>query len=212
MLKFRPVFGAVVTRSRTFLRGGERCSSPLPSKFDRVCCDVIKRRVAWFLHQGVGCNMSEGSEERLMDHNQDLNQDRDQDRDLKRSERGGEEEEQIQATKRRRTTAEDQKQEQEQEQRQEQKQERDQDQDGDNRKCPKKKVALLMAYSGKGYYGMQVQTGAGSSASGVPIWECDRVVLCVRGTLGAPCSGPSKTTWSAPSSSLAAFLRTTART
>lgn len=153
MLKFRPVFGAVVTRSRTFLRGGERCSSPLPPKFDRVCCDVIKRRVAWFLHQGVGCNMSEGSEERLMDQNQDLNQDRDQDRDLKRSERGGEEEEQIQATKRRRTTAEDQKQEQEQ------KQERDQDQDGDNRKCPKKKVALLMAYSGKGYYGMQVQTG-----------------------------------------------------
>lgn len=159
MLKFRPVFGAAVTRSRTFLRGGERCSSPLPPKFDRVCCDVIKRRVAWFLHQGVGCNMSEGSEERLMDLNQDLNQDRD--RDLKRSERGGEEEEQIQATKRRKTTAEDQKQEQEQkqEQQQEQKQERDQDQDGDNRKCPKKKVALLMAYSGKGYYGMQVQTG-----------------------------------------------------
>lgn len=29
---------------------------------------------------------------------------------------------------------------------------RDQD-----RRCPKKKVALLMAYSGKGYYGMQVQ-------------------------------------------------------
>lgn len=208
MLKFRPVFGAVVTWSRTFLRGGERCSSPLPPKFDRVCCDVIKRRVACFLHQGVGCNMSEGSDERLMDQNQDLNQDRDRDRDLKRSERGGEEEEQIQATKRRKTAAEDQ--EQEQEQKQEQKQE--QDQDGDNRKCPKKKVALLMAYSGKGYYGMQVQTGADSSASGVPIWECDRVVLCARGTPGAPSSGPSKTTWSAPSSSPAASLRTTART
>lgn len=154
MLKFRPVFGAVVTRSRTFLRGGERCSSPLPPKFDRVCRDVIKRRVACFLHQGVGCNMSEGSEERLMDQNQDLNQDRDQDRDLKRSERGGEEEEQIQATKRRKTAAEDQKQEQEQEQKQ------DRDQDGDNRKCPKKKVALLMAYSGKGYYGMQRNPGS----------------------------------------------------
>lgn len=206
MLKFRPLFGAVVTRSRTFLWGGERCSSPLPPKFDRVCCDVIKRRVAWFLHRGVGCNMSEGSEERLMDQNQDVNQAR----DLKRSGRVGEQEEQIQAAKRRRTAAEDQKQDQEQEQKQERDQ--DQDQDGDNRKCPKKKVALLMAYSGKGYYGMQVQTGAGSSASGGPIWECDRVVLCARGTPGAPSSGPSKTTWSAPSSSPAASLRTTART
>ncbi len=28
--------------------------------------------------------------------------------------------------------------------------------DQDERKYPKKKVALLMAYSGKGYYGMQV--------------------------------------------------------
>lgn len=31
----------------------------------------------------------------------------------------------------------------------------------EDRRYPKKKVALLMAYSGKGYYGMQVQTSAG---------------------------------------------------
>lgn len=30
--------------------------------------------------------------------------------------------------------------------------------DQDERKYPKKKVALLMAYSGKGYYGMQVSS------------------------------------------------------
>lgn len=30
----------------------------------------------------------------------------------------------------------------------------------EDRRYPKKKVALLMAYSGKGYYGMQVQTSA----------------------------------------------------
>lgn len=192
MLKLRPVFGVVVTRSQNFLKGGESHSSPLLPRFDRVCRDVIKRRIACFLHQGVACNMSE---ERLMDQN------RDQDLDLKRSERGGEETAQIQPAKRRRTAAEE-----------EQKQDIDKDQDGDNRKCPKKKVALLMAYSGKGYYGMQVQTEAGSSASGVPVWKCDRVVVSARGTLGAPSSGPSKTTWSAPSLSLAASLRTTART
>lgn len=32
----------------------------------------------------------------------------------------------------------------------------DQDEQNVDRKYPKKKVALLMAYSGKGYYGMQV--------------------------------------------------------
>lgn len=161
MLKLRPVFGFVVTRSQNFLKGGESHSSPLPSRFDRVCRDVIKRRIAWFLHQAVAGNMSEGSEERLMDQNQDL----------KRSGRGGEEGEQIQAAKRRRTA-------EEQEQKQDLGKDQDQEQDGDNRKCPKKKVALLMAYSGKGYYGMQVQTGAGSSASGVSMWECD-VLSCV---------------------------------
>lgn len=31
----------------------------------------------------------------------------------------------------------------------------------EDRRFPKKKVALLMAYSGKGYYGMQVQNSAG---------------------------------------------------
>lgn len=196
MLKLRPVFGAVVTRSQNFVRGGGSLSSPLPSRFDRVCRDVIKRCIAWFLHQGVACNMSEGSKERLMDQN------RDQDLDLKRSGRPGEEVGQIQAAKKRKTEAEEQDQDQKQKQ----------DQDGDNKKCPKKKVALLMAYSGKGYYGMQVQTGTGSSASGVPVWECDRVVVCARGTLGAPSSGPSRTTWSAPLSSPAASLRTTART
>lgn len=196
MLKLRPVFGVVVTRSQNFLKGGESHSSLLPPRLDRVCRDVIKRRIAWFLHQGVVCNMSE---ERLMDQNRD----RDQDLDLKRSGRGGEETAQIQPAKRRRTAAEEE---------QKQKQDLDEDQDGDNRKCPKKKVALLMAYSGKGYYGMQVQTEAGSSASGVPVWKCDRVVVSARGTLGAPSSGPSKTTWSAPSLSLAASLRTTART
>lgn len=179
MLKLRPVFGVVVTRSQNFLKGGESHSSLLRSRFDRVSRDVIKPCIAWFLHQGVACNMSEGSEVRLMDQNQV----REQDQDLKRSGLGGEEGEQIQAAKRRRTSAE------------EQKQDLDQDQDGDNRKCPKKKVALLMAYSGKGYYGMQVKMEAGSSASGVPVWECDRVVVCARGTLGAPSSGPSKTTW-----------------
>lgn len=33
----------------------------------------------------------------------------------------------------------------------------------DDKKCPKKKVVLLMAYSGKGYYGMQVRTAAGAA-------------------------------------------------
>lgn len=206
MLKLRSVFGFAVSRSQIFLQRGESHWSPLPFRFDRVCRDVIKRRFAWLLHRGVDCSMSEGSEKRLMDQNQD--------RDLKRSGSGSEEEGQIQAAKKRRTSAEEQKQDQEQdqEQRQRQKQDVDQDQDGDNKKIPKKKVALLMAYSGKGYYGMQVQTEAGSSASGVSVWECDRVVVCARGTLGDPSSGPSKTTWLAPSSSPAASLRTTART
>lgn len=31
----------------------------------------------------------------------------------------------------------------------------------EDRRYPKKKVVLLVAYSGKGYYGMQVQTSAG---------------------------------------------------
>lgn len=35
----------------------------------------------------------------------------------------------------------------------------------DDKKCPKKKVVLLMAYSGKGYYGMQVHTAAGIALS-----------------------------------------------
>lgn len=204
MLKARPVFGVVVTRSQNFLQGGESHTSPLPYRFDRVCRDVIKRCITRFLHQGVAHNMSEGSKERLMDQDQN----RDQDLDLKRSGLGDEEVEEIQAAKRRRTAGEEHKQDQDQKQ----KPDLDQDQDGENKKCPKKKVALLMAYSGKGYYGMQVQTETGSSASGVPVWECDRVVVCARGTLGAPSSGPLKTIWSAPSSSPAASLRTMART
>lgn len=195
----RPVFRVVVVRSQNFLQHGESRSPPLLFRFDRVCCDVIKHHIACFFHQGVVCNMSEGTGDRLMDQNGD------QGLDLKRSGRVGEDEGQIQAAKRRKTAA--------NEQTQDQKQDLDQDQDGESRKFPKKKVALLMAYSGKGYYGMQVQTGSTSSASGVPVRECDHFVcLCARGTLGAPSSGPSKTTWSVPSSSLAASLRTMART
>lgn len=37
----------------------------------------------------------------------------------------------------------------------------------EDRRYPKKKVALLMAYSGKGYYGMQVPTSAGLCGSSV---------------------------------------------
>lgn len=37
----------------------------------------------------------------------------------------------------------------------------DLEQSTEDRRYPKKKVALLMAYSGKGYYGMQVHTPAG---------------------------------------------------
>lgn len=85
--------------------------------------------------------MSEGSEERLMDQNQDL--------DLKRSGQGDEEEEQLQAAKRRKTSED-----------QDQEQKQNPGQDPNNKKYPKKKVALLMAYFGKGYYGMQVQAGS----------------------------------------------------
>lgn len=204
MLNAQRVFGVVVTRSQNFHQGGDSHTSPLPYRFDRVCRDVIKRCITRFLHQGVACNMSEGSKERLMD------QDQNRDLDLKRSGRGDEEVGEIQAAKRRRAAGEEQKQDLDQKQKPDLDQ--DQDQDGENKKCPKKKVALLMAYSGKGYYGMQVQTETSSSASGVPVWECDRVVVCARGTLEAPSSGPLKTTWSAPSSSPAASLRTTART
>lgn len=35
----------------------------------------------------------------------------------------------------------------------------------DEKKYPKKKVVLLLAYSGKGYYGMQVRTVVGLSLS-----------------------------------------------
>lgn len=129
-----------------------------------------------------------------------MEQNQDQGLDLKRSGQGDENGDQIQAAKRRKAAAEDEQQTQ------------DLDQDGDNKKCPKKKVALLMAYSGKGYYGMQVRTGSRSPSSGASVWKCDRVVLCARGTLGAPSSGPSKTTWSVPSSRPAASLRIMART
>lgn len=78
------------------------------------------------------------------------------DQDRKRSERSDEEDEELQTSKRRRAAAAE-------------------EHDGDNRKCPKKKVALLMAYSGKGYYGMQVHTRAAPWAPWAPGFRCSRL-------------------------------------
>lgn len=42
----------------------------------------------------------------------------------------------------------------------------------DEKKYPKKKVVLLVAYSGKGYYGMQVNTIADLSVLGICLLSC----------------------------------------
>lgn len=89
----------------------------------------------------------------------------------------------------------------------------DVEQSQEDRRYPKKKVALLLAYSGKGYYGMQVQTPA--APFGVLTFlsaAALKSVLCGRGTLDLQSSGPSRTTWWPRSSSLAASLKTMQRT
>lgn len=68
----------------------------------------------------------------------------------------------------------------------------------DDKKYPKKKVVLLMAYSGKGYYGMQVHTAAGFSLHTLHFLHLAEFkrVLCFREILEPLSSGPSKTIWS----------------
>lgn len=85
----------------------------------------------------------------------------------------------------------------------------DVEQSQEDRRYPKKKVALLLAYSGKGYYGMQVQTSA-SSPSLCP--AAFKSVLVGRGILDLRSSGPSRMTWWLRSSNPAASLKTTQRT
>lgn len=49
----------------------------------------------------------------------------------------------------------------------------------DEKKCPKKKVALLVAYSGKGYYGMQVAILAAS-----PVQALKKIISCYKCVCG----------------------------
>lgn len=82
----------------------------------------------------------------------------------------------------------------------------------EDRRYPKKKVALLLAYSGKGYYGMQVPPPAGLPRvlPSVPLGLTG--VLPLRGIPGPPSSGPSRTTWWLHSSNQAASPPTMERT
>lgn len=85
----------------------------------------------------------------------------------------------------------------------------------DEKKYPKKKVVLLLAYSGKGYYGMQVDTVAGFPLSALYfLTSCSVQMFSVffREILGRLSLGPSKMIWSLHLSNLAAFLKTTATT
>lgn len=66
----------------------------------------------------------------------------------------------------------------------------------DDKKYPKKKVVLLMAYCGKGYYGMQVHSAEGPLT---PHARCffiaESEALCFREILEPLSSGPLKTIW-----------------
>ncbi len=85
----------------------------------------------------------------------------------------------------------------------------------DDKKYPKRKVVLLMAYSGKGYYGMQVLT---SSFFSLFLELCflmsDNLkhLLCYREILELLSFGPLKMIWSLLLLNLLAFLKTMART
>ena len=81
----------------------------------------------------------------------------------------------------------------------------------DEKKYPKKKVVLLLAYSGKGYYGMQVHTEA--LAVIYKTFISLRVAkrqsfLCFRGIQEPLSSRPLKGIWSQLLLNLAAFLKT----
>lgn len=86
----------------------------------------------------------------------------------------------------------------------------------DEKKCPKKKVALLVAYSGKGYYGMQVAILAASPVQALKkIISCYKCVcvfffLCFREIRERLSLGPSKMTLSLHSLNRVAFPKTMA--
>lgn len=145
MFKVRPVFGALVSRRVTSDRSGKHAGSfaPVPS-----LCSACA--VASF--GTVSCGVLSGVFSELVYRMSEGSRQQQMDQDRKRSERS-EEDEELQTSKRRRSAAAE-------------------EHDGDNRKCPKKKVALLMAYSGKGYYGMQVHTRAAPWAPG---FRCSRL-------------------------------------
>lgn len=85
----------------------------------------------------------------------------------------------------------------------------------DEKKYPKKKVVLLMAYSGKGYYGMQVYTALFSPLISTKLlvflhpakFEC---FPCFREILEPLSFAPLKMIWSLRLSNLVAFLKTMA--
>lgn len=147
MFKIRPVFGALVSRRVTSDRSGKHAGSfaPVP----RLCsaCAVTSLGT-------VSCGVLSGVFSELVYRMSEGSRQQQTDQDRKRSERSDEEDEELQTSKRRRAAA------------------GAEEPDGDNRKCPKKKVALLMAYSGKGYYGMQVHTRAAPWAPG---FRCSRL-------------------------------------
>lgn len=66
----------------------------------------------------------------------------------------------------------------------------------DDKKYPKKKVVLLMAYSGKGYYGMQVHSAAGPlTPHPRRFFIAEFEPLCFREIQEPLSSGPLKTIW-----------------
>lgn len=83
----------------------------------------------------------------------------------------------------------------------------------EDRRYPKKKVALLLAYSGKGYYGMQVQTSAGIYAFiHFLLFHWFKCVPCLSGIPDHLSSGLLRTTWLPRLLNLAAFPKTTEMT
>lgn len=84
----------------------------------------------------------------------------------------------------------------------------------DEKKYPKKKVVLLMAYCGKGYYGMQVCTLADLSVLSCFLFCLTKFkrVLYFREILETLSLGPLKMIWSLHCSNLVAFLKTTVMT
>lgn len=145
MFSIRPVFGALVSRRVTSDRSGKHAGSFAAVPSLCFACAVTSLGT-------VSCGVPSGVFSVLVYRMSEGSRQQQMDQDRKRSERSDEEDEKLQTSKRSRVAAEE--------------------HDGDNRKCPKKKVALLMAYSGKGYYGMQVHTRAAPSAPG---FRCSRL-------------------------------------